>query len=148
MRQEEIEKVIAAIPDPFYYGTRRTSFVLTGTFLLSIFNLIDKYGDVDVLVVDSDKDFWSDFISENEHKIIGGFEGYDSVKIESNGYIFNFIKDDGYSINSDSTNILLQDVVYLDSLQHALQAKHNLRRDKDKAHFVEINEKLNSLIQE
>ena len=44
-------------------------------------------------------------------------------------------------------NILLQDVVYLDSLQHALQAKHNLRRDKDKAHFVEINEKLNSLIQ-
>ena len=146
MRKEEIEKVIDGIPDPYWYGTRIASFVLTGTFLLSIFNLIDKYGDVDVLVVDSDKDFWSDFISENEHKIIGGFEGYDSVKIESNGYIFNFIKDDGYSINSDSTNILLQDVVYLDSLQHALQSKHNLMRYKDKAHFVEINEKLNSLI--
>ena len=148
MRQEEIQKVIDGIPDPYWYGTRIASFVLTGTFLLSIFNLIDKYSDIDVLVIDSDKEFWSDFISENEHKIIGGFEGYDSVKIESNGYIYNFIKDDGYSINSDSTNILLQDVVYLDSLQHALQAKHNLRRDKDKAHFVEINEKLNSLIQE
>ena len=146
MRKEEIKRITNAIPDQFWHGTRRASFVLTGTFLLSIFNLIDKYGDVDVLVVDSDEDFWSDFISENEHKIIGGFEGYNSVKIEANGYIFNFIKDDRYSINSDSTNILLQDVVYLDSLQHALQAKHNLRRDKDKAHFVEINEKLNSLI--
>ena len=109
MKQEELEIVVGNMP--YVYCGCNVKFVLTGTFLLSIFNLIDKYGDVDVLVVDSDKDFWSDFISENEHKIIGGFEGYDSVKIESNGYIFNFIKDDGYSINSDSTNILLQDVV-------------------------------------
>ena len=144
MKKEELEIVVGSMP--YVYCGCNVKFVLTGTFLLSIFNLIDKYGDVDVLVVDSDKDFWSDFISENEHKIIGGFEGYDSVKIESNGYIFNFIKDDGYSINSDSTNILLQDVVYLDSLQHALQAKRNLRRDKDKAHFVDINKRLQLLI--
>ena len=148
MRQEEIERIINAIPDPFWDGNRRASFVLTGTFLLSIFNLIDKYGDVDVLVVDSDKDIWSDFISENEHKIIGGFEGYDSVKIEVNGYIFNFIRDSGYSIEMDSTNVMIgASNIYLDSIQHALQAKHNLKRDKDKLHFVEINEKLNSLIQ-
>ena len=146
MRKEEIERIISAIPVPFWYGNRRASFVLTGTFLLSIFNLIDKYEDVDILVVDSDKDFWSDFILENEHKIIGGFKGYDSVKIEANGYIFNFIRDDIYSINSDSTNILLQDLVYLDSLQHALQAKHKLNRDKDKAHFVDINKRLQLLI--
>lgn len=146
MRQEEIEKVIDSMPYVFSAGNE--NFVLTGTFLLSIFNLIDKYGDIDILVVDSDKDFWSDFISENEHKIIGGFEGYDSVKIESNGYIFNFIRDDDYSIEMDSTNVMIGDSnIYLDSIQHALHAKHNLRRDKDKLHFVEINEKLNSLIQ-
>ena len=146
MRQEEIEKVIDSIPYVFSSGNE--NFVLTGTFLLSIFNLIDKYGDIDILVVDSDKDFWSELLYKYENKIIDKSMWYDGIKIKINDIVFNFIRDDDYSIEMDSTNVMIGDSnIYLDSIQHALQAKHNLKRDKDKLHFVEINEKLNSLIQ-
>ena len=146
MRQEEIEKVIDSMPYVFSAGNE--NFVLTGTFLLSIFNLIDKYGDVDILVVDSDKDFWSELLYKYENKIIDKSMWYYGIKIKINDIVFNFIRDDDYSIEMDSTNVMIgASNIYLDSIQHALQAKHNLKRDKDKLHFVEINEKLNSLIQ-
>lgn len=144
MKQSVLETVTDLMPCVCVGGNEK--FVLTGTFLLSAFNLIDKFGDIDILVVDSDKSFWSELLYKYEHDIIDKSMWYDGIKIQIDGIVFNFIRDDIYSIETDSTNILLQDFIYLDSIQHALQAKHNLNRDKDKAHFVEINKRLNSLI--
>ena len=144
MKQEELEIVVDNMP--YVYCGCNVKFVLTGTFLLSIFNLIDKYSDIDVLVIDSDKEFWSELLYKYEDKIIDNSMWYNGIKIKLDGIVYNLIQDDNYCIESDSTNICIDDCVYLDSMQHALEAKHNLNRDKDKAHFVDINKRLQLLI--
>lgn len=145
MKQEELEIVVGSMP--YVYCGCNVKFVLTGTFLLSIFKLIDKYSDVDILVIDSDKEFWSELLNKYEDKVIDNSMWYCGIKIKIDGIIYNLIKDDNYDIESDSTNICIDsDCVYFDSIQHALEAKHRLNRDKDKAHFVDINKRLQLLI--
>ena len=147
MKEKEIQKVLDSIPSAYSYGRRKTEFVLTGTFLLSVFGLTDRYNDVDILVIKGCDGFWSDFLNEWENSIVEKSENYECVKIDINGILFNFIQDDGYSIELDSMKIQIEGT-YLDSLNHAIEAKYNLKREKDKTHFEMINQRLQSLIRQ
>jgi len=145
MTQKEIDKIIDALPYAGCYGDGKAEFVLTGTFLLTMFGLMDEYNDVDVIVVNANRKFWSDFLNEHEDSLIEASEFYDCVKIELSGITFNLIQDDRYYIASDSMNLFVDDNVYLDSLSHALKVKADLKREKDKVHFEIINQRLEDL---
>ena len=145
MIQKDIDKVIDSMP---YVLEGEVKFVLTGTFVLTLFGLMDGYNDVDVLVINATSSFWSAILDEYKPDIAADSpNSYNCIKIIRNGVTYNFIQDDAYVIERDSTNLCLDDIsLYVDSIPHALMAKWNLGRDKDKQHFNVINQRLRSLL--
>ena len=145
MIQKDIDKVIDSMP---YVLEGEVKFVLTGTFVLTLFGLMDEYNDVDVLVINATSSFWSAILDEYKPDIAADSpNSYNCIKIIRNGVTYNFIQDDAYVIERDSTNLCLDDIsLYVDSIPHALMAKWNLGRDKDKQHFNVINQRLRSLL--
>lgn len=145
MVQKDIDNVIESMPCVL---EDEVKFVLTGTFVLSLFGLMDEYNDVDVLVVNAPGAFWPMLLDKYRDDIATNTSiGYNCIKINRNGITYNFIQDDSYIIERDSTNLWLDShCLYVDSIPHALMAKWGLGRDKDKKHFSTINERLNALL--
>lgn len=145
MVQKDIDNVVDSMP---YVLVDDVKFVLTGTFVLTLFGLMDEYNDVDVLVVNAPGAFWPTLLDKYRGDIAADTpNGYTCVKIKRNGVIYNFIQDDSYIIEKDSTNLCLDTYcLYVDSIPHALMAKWGLGRDKDIKHFSTINERLNALL--
>ena len=145
MMQKDIDNVIDSMP---YVLGGETKFVLTGTFVLTLFGLMDEYKDVDILVINATSNFWSALLDKYERDIASDSpNAYNCIKIIQNGVTYNFIQDDAYVIEKDSTNLCLGDLcLYVDSIPHALTAKWNLGRDKDKQHFNTINQRLRALL--
>ena len=145
MTQKEIDNIIESIPCILVDDVK---FVLTGTFVLTMFGLLDGYNDVDVLVINASSDFWSEILDKYKPDIAADSpNSYNCIKIIRNGVTYNFIQDDAYVIERDSTNLCLDDIsLYVDSIPHALMTKWNLGRDKDKQHFNVINQRLRSLL--
>lgn len=145
MLQKDIDNVVDSMP---YVLVDDVKFVLTGTFVLTLFGLVDEYNDVDVLVINASNSFWSSLLDMYGSDIAEvSPSGYNCIKINRNEITYNFIQDDGYIIEKDSTNLCLgMYCLYVDSISHALTAKWNLGRDKDKQHFNVINQRLRSLL--
>lgn len=145
MLQKDIDKVIDSMP---YVLEGEAKFVLTGTFVLTLFGLMGEYNDVDVLVINASSDFWPRFLEKYQNDLAEGSPNtYNCVKINRNGITYNFIEDNSYAIEKDSTNLWVDtQSLYIDSIPHALTAKWNLGRDKDKQHFNVINQRLRSLL--
>lgn len=145
MTQKEIDKVIDSMP---YVLEGEVKFVLTGTFVLTLFGLMDEYNDVDVLVINATSSFWSAILDKYKPDIAADSpNSYNCIKIIRNGVTYNFIEDNSYVIEKDSTNLCIDThCLYIDSIPHALMAKWNLGRDKDKQHFNVINQRLRSLL--
>lgn len=120
MVQKEIDNVLESMPYVLADGVK---FVLTGTFVLSLFGLVDEYNDVDVLVVNAPGAFWPMLLDKYRDDIAEGSSiGYNCIKINRNGITYNFIQDDGYIIEKDSTNFCLGTYcLYVDSIPHALR---------------------------
>ena len=145
MLQKDIDNVIDSMP---YVLGGETKFVLTGTFVLTLFGLMDEYKDVDVLVINATSNFWSALLDKYRIDIASDSPNtYNCVKINRNGIIYNFIEDNGYAVENDSTNLYVaMRCLYVDSITHALTAKWNLGRDKDKQHFGTIHRRLRALL--
>ena len=145
MLQKDIDNVIDSMP---YVLEGEVKFVLTGTFVLTLFGLMDEYKDVDILVINATSNFWSELLDIYQPAIaVDPPNAYNCIKIIQNGVTYNFIQDDAYVIEKDSTNLRLGDLcLYVDSIPHALTAKWNLGRDKDKQHFNTINQRLRALL--
>ena len=145
MTQKEIDNIIESIPCVLVDDVK---FVLTGTFVLTMFGLLDGYNDVDILVINASSDFWPRLRDKYQNDLAEGSPNtYNCVKINRNGITYNFIEDNSYAIEKDSTNLWVDtQSLYLDSIPHALTAKWGLGRDKDKKHFSTIIERLNALL--
>lgn len=145
MLQKEIDNVVDSMP---YVLVGDVKFVLTGTFVLTLFGFMDEYKDVDVLVINASSSFWDLLLDKYRSDIPEGSPtGYTCIKIIRNGVTYNLIQDDAYVIEKDSTNLCLgTHCLYIDSIPHALMAKWGLGRDKDLKHFSTINERLNALL--
>ena len=145
MTQKEIDNIIESIPCVLVDDVK---FVLTGTFVLTMFGLLDGYNDVDILVINASSDFWPRLLDKYQNDLAEGSPNtYNCVKINRNGITYNFIEDNSYVIEKDSTNLWVgTQSLYIDSIPHALTAKWNLGRDKDKQHFNVINQRLRSLL--
>ena len=145
MLQKDIDKVIDSMP---YVLEGEVKFVLTGTFVLTLFGLMDEYNDVDVLVINVTSSFWSAILDKYKPDIAADSpNSYNCVKINRNGITYNFIEDNNYVIERDSTNLWIDtQCLYIDSIPHALTAKWNLGRYKDKQHFNVINQRLRALL--
>ena len=145
MTQKEIDNIIESIPCILVDDVK---FVLTGTFVLTMFGLLDGYNDVDILVINASSSFWDSLLDKYRSNIAEGSSiDYNCIKLNRNGVIYNFIQDDSYVIEKDSTNLCLDThCLYVDSIPHALMAKWGLGRDKDRKHFSTINERLNALL--
>ena len=145
MTQKEIDNIIESIPCILVDDVK---FVLTGTFVLTMFGLLDGYNDVDILVINASSDFWPQLLDKYQNDLAEGSPNtYNCVKINRNGITYNFIEDNSYVIEKDSTNLWVDtQSLFIDSIPHALTAKWNLGRDKDKQHFNVINQRLRSLL--
>lgn len=146
MTEEIFSKIRDYIPIGSWYGKgcmSNTKLILTGSALLCAYGLMDEFEDVDIIVADSDKSYWSELL--HTHNISLEEAHYESIKIESNGFVYNIIRDDSYFVKSDATKITLDGELYLDSLLHAISAKKRLDREKDKLHFCLINVRLEAL---
>ena len=145
MTQKEIDNIVESIPCILVDDVK---FVLTGTFVLTMFGLLDGYNDVDILVINASSDFWPQLLDKYQNDLAEGSPNtYNCVKINRNGITYNFIEDNSYVIEKDSTNLWVDtQSLFIDSIPHALTAKWNLGRDKDKQHFNVINQRLRSLL--
>lgn len=146
LTEDTFNRIIGNIPISTWYGSRRSEvkLILTGSCLLCAYGFMDDFDDVDIIVANSDSSFWSELL--DLHNISLSNEEYSNIKIESNGYVYNIIRDDSYFTKSEATKITIDGEIYLDSLYHALSAKKNLNRDKDIAHFSIINSRLKTLL--
>lgn len=117
--------------------------IVTGTFLLCMHGLMDEFNDIDILIVNAPKSFWSDFYSNNSTLEIKDYGSYKNVKVDVGGFTYNIIEDNSYNevLNAYAD---CNGEIELDTLKHALFAKKNLNRVKDINHFKVITEQINS----
>lgn len=144
---EIFDKIINNIPIKTWYGDgwyKGVKLVLTGSALLCAYGLMDEFNDIDILVTNSTSEYWSELLQIHDIKLES--VDYESIKIEDSGFIYNIIRDDTYFQEVDGTPISIDGEIFLDSLAHAIMAKKNLKRDKDATHFIQINQRLQTLI--
>lgn len=147
MTQKEINNIIDNIPvSKVYEGSREMRLIITGSFLLHLHGLMDKHNDVDILVVDAPKSFWSDLFSNYYRWDIRDYGDYKSVKVVFKDVTYNLIEDNQYREIGNSFADLNGEYEY-DTLSHALKAKAVLNRPKDKQDFEVISRNFNSMIE-
>ena len=147
-----LEIIFRAIPKRIVQDvTRNNSYmILTGTAYLSILGLHNGYNDIDIILLGIDDETWvsllKEYCVENEEGLDDDYRETKSFKISRGVYEFNFLREDDYPIPWENGDRLpISGEIYLDTLEHALQAKIRLNRKKDKEGLILIKEKLESL---
>lgn len=125
---------------------KKYSMIISGTFLLSLYGLMDSFGDIDIIVEDMDEDFfdylniWCNANNIEHERIEGNGEDYYSSKVTHDKYTYNFL--DGSENNVPETFLKVTTTdgydFYLDTLDHALKAKMSLGRVKDFKHLNQM----------
>lgn len=147
---EVFEQILDEFPLSERMMNRR--MIISGTFLLCLYGLMDEFNDVDVIVDQIDV---FEFEIDKLCKQIKGLEridevlfdeNYNSIKVEYNGIRYNFLDSEALGIDNNETYLTLDKYVTdetkyqfeLDTLDHALKAKMDLCRHKDKDHLIKM----------
>lgn len=139
------EDIIDNIPvSKTYERGYECRLVITGSFLLHLHGLVDSFDDVDILVVDAPKSFWSELFSNDYKWDIRDYGDYKSVKVVFDDVTYNLIEDDYYR---EFKNVYadINGEIELDTLSHALKAKAKLDRPKDREAIKSIIERVELL---
>lgn len=147
--RKEVQKIVDNIP--LTIGMQKYSLVISGTFLLSIYGLMNEYGDIDIIVQDMDEDFfehlsiWADD-NDVEYEKIGEDDDYYSTKVEYNGITYNFVDGSDFPMDNNYISLSIKNndgyEFMLDYLHHAMTAKMELKRSKDYQHQIKIANKI------
>ena len=146
---KEVQKIVNNIP--LTAEMQKYSLVISGTFLLSIYGLMNEYGDIDIIVQDMDEDFYEYlciWAEDNniEYEKIGEEDNYYSTKIEHNGITYNFIDGSNFPMDNNYISLSIENKdrykFMLDYLHHAMTAKMGLKRSKDYQHQIKIANKI------
>lgn len=151
-------EVFEQILDEFPLSERMMNrqMIISGTFLLCLYGLMDEFNDVDVIVDQIDVfEFEIDKLCKQVKglKRVDGelfCDDYNSIKVEYNGIRYNFLDSEALGIDNNETYLTLDKYVTdetkyqfeLDTLDHALKAKMDLNRVKDKNHLIDMIQKL------
>lgn len=131
MTRKELNEIIDNIPASITYDHGYDMrLAITGSFLLYLHGLVDRYDDVEILVVDAPKSFWSELFSNDYKWDIRDYGDYKSVKVVFSDVTYNFIADDYYRETTNSFADINGDYQF-DTLPNALKAKARLNRGKD-----------------
>ena len=111
---------------------------------MHLHGLVDSFDDVDILVVDAPKSFWSELFSNDYKWDIRDYGDYKSVKVVFDDVTYNLIEDDYYR---EFKNVYadINGEIELDTLSHALKAKAKLDRPKDREAIKSIIERVELL---
>jgi len=140
-----LDEIIDNIPAfKMYERGYKCRIVVTGTFLLHMNGLADSFKDIDILIVDAPKSFWSELFSNEYRWDIKDYGDYKSVKVVRNGFTYNLIEDDTYSEIGNGF-IDCNGEIEIDTLYHACKAKANLNRPKDRDYFKYLIERIKHL---
>lgn len=146
--KKTFNNIIDSIPvGKFYERGYKCRLIITGSFFLHINGLIDEFNDVDILVVDAPKSFWSELFSNDYKWDIRDYGDYKSVKIVFENITYNLIEDNSYTEFGNGYADLNEEIEF-DTISHALKAKADLKREKDKPHFELIKQRFNQLIEQ
>lgn len=118
--------------------------VVTGSFLLHMNGLADGFDDIDILIVDAPKSFWSEVYSNDYRWEIKDYGEYKSIKVKVGNYTYNLIEDDSYSEIGNGF-IDCNGEIEMDTLFHAFKAKASLNRQKDHDYFKTLIERIQLL---
>ncbi len=141
-----LDEIIDSIPAfKMYERGYKCRIVVTGSFLLHMNGLADGFDDIDILVVDAPKSFWSELFSNDYRWEIKDYGEYKSVKVKRNGFVYNIIQDDEYCEIGNGF-IDCNGEIEMDTLSNAFKAKANLNRPKDHVYFKSLIEQISAYL--
>lgn len=150
MRQIENRKMLNEIIDnipafKMYERGYKCRIVVTGSFLLHMNGLAEGFDDIDILVVDAPKSFWSELFSNDYRWEIKDYGEYKSIKVKRNRFVYNLIQDNEYREIGNGF-IDCNREIEMDTLSNALKAKANLNRPKDHIYFKSLIEQISAYL--
>lgn len=140
-----LDDIIDNIPAyKMYERGYKCRIVVTGSFLLCMNGIAKDFDDIDILVVDAPKSFWSELFSNDYKWDIKDYGGYESVKVKVGKYTYNLIEDSSYSEIGNGF-IDCNGEIEMDTIYHALKEKAGLNRQKDHDYFKTLVSQIQSL---
>lgn len=109
--------------------------VITGSVALCAYGLKDEFNDVDVIVVDPDKDSYCELL----YKYYQEKNGYSLCKVRDKTFPIDILRDDYLFENPI---IQVRDNIYLSKIEDIIHAKRQLGRTKDVSDFAIMIDRL------